>query len=211
MVSVTAALHELAAARGFEGHRALAAALAEDADPIAVADVADALDDEAPRVKEAALAVLGFLAAASPSLVAAQCDAIATCVAPDASEATWRAVVALAEVAPHDSVSVARYAETIVDAIHGGSVIAADHGVTALAWASTVRDDIVPHLISELATCEPSHVCLRGERCLPAVTAETAEEFMAVLDSREPELSRSAAARLRRLVREVERSGTQGQ
>lgn len=196
-------VRELARDRSLSGHRALARALAEDRDVAGVAEVAAALGDDAPRVTEAALAVFGEVAAIEPSLVAPHLASVAALLAPDASERTWRAVVVMAAIAPQAPAEVVAHAEAIALAVEGGSVIAADHGVGALAWAATVRAEILPVVLDHLASCGSTHVCLRGERCLPAVTARNAASFLAVLGPSEWEQSRSAAARLRRLMRAI--------
>jgi hypothetical protein len=77
--------------------------------------------------------------------------------------------------------------------------------LTRLATTSDQRRwEIFPYLMQHLRTCRPKDVPQHAERVIVAVSAAQSTEFICVLKGRMVDLSASQAARIKRVIKEVE-------
>jgi hypothetical protein len=89
-----------------------------------------------------------------------------------------------------------------------GSVITKDNGVKILALVAAqnenYRREIFPYLLNHLATCRPKDVPQHSEKSLPAVDGRNKADFIALLEKRSVDLSKSELARIKKVIKAAE-------
>jgi hypothetical protein len=89
-----------------------------------------------------------------------------------------------------------------------GSVITQDNGVKVLALVAAqgaaYSKEIFPYLLHHLETCRPQDVPQHAEKAAIAVNTRNRKQFIAVLEKRLVDLSGSQAARVQKVIKEVE-------
>lgn len=122
----------------------------------------------------------------------------------------WGAMLALSTIAYLAADAIAPQRAAIQQAMEQGSVITVDAGVETLAkLASTSaqrRQEIFPYLLEHLRTCRPKDVPQHAEKTVLAVNASNRDEFIRTLEQRLPHMSASQAARVRRVIKQAEKS-----
>ena len=115
-------------------------------------------------------------------------------------------MIALGTVADLKADLVFAHLAEIQKAMNSGSVITVDNGVQVLALAASkggkYNKDIFPYLMDHLRTCRPKDVAQHSEKSLPAVVdPSTRKEFISVLEKRMEDLSGSALARIKKVIK----------
>jgi hypothetical protein len=75
-----------------------------------------------------------------------------------------------------------------------------------MAGSAERRQAIFPYLVQYLRTCRPKDVPQHAEKAVIAVDAAHQAEFIHTLEQRLPDMSASQAARIRRVIKQVEKS-----
>jgi hypothetical protein len=123
----------------------------------------------------------------------------------------WGSMIALSTIAEIKADEIFKHYEEIKQTMKKGSVITVDNGVKILAIIAASSDGrgkkIFPYLLNHLETCRPKEVPQHAEKTAVAVDAKNKKKFVEVLERRLIDMSRSQAARVKKVIKEVERKG----
>jgi hypothetical protein len=173
--------------------------LADEPDPVGVAELVSLLAGADPDLAADAATALYRLAELDPGQVAPHSAAIAAFLAGPSNRLVWGAMTILRGVAAAHPEAVAPHVGALMRAVSTGTVITQDHGVGALAATRVPR--ALDFALEHLRTCGYHYVPLRAERVAPFV-GDRWPEFRDAVESRLPEQNVHGARRIRRLLAE---------
>jgi hypothetical protein len=183
----------------------LARDLAAKKDKAGIREIAEHLWDKNANVAADCIKVLYEVGYIEPRLIANYADDFARLLKNRNNRLVWGGMTALAEVARANPEGVFRHLAEIKAALTTGSVITVDNAVKALALTASAKAEynkaIFPILLKHLQTCRPKDVAQHSEKTLPAVTAANKSKFVAVLENRIEDLSGSALARVKKVIK----------
>jgi hypothetical protein len=118
-------------------------------------------------------------------------------------------MTALGTIARLQAEELFSHVPEIREAMEKGSVITVDNGVKALAeiaaGGEAYRQALFPSLLEHLQRCRLKEVPQHAEKIAVAVDGENKAAFIAVLESRMDLMNPSQAARLKKLIRDIEK------
>jgi hypothetical protein len=183
----------------------LARELAASGDRAGIQVIADNLSNKNKSVRSDCLKVLYEIGYIHPDLIAYHVAGLLALLSSKDNRMVWGAMIGLATIADQRAEDIWRQNDDVIRAVDKGSVITVVWGIRTLARVagadSAYRRKLFPILLRQLQTCIPRDVPTHAESMLPAVDAENQQEFLAVLQARQGELSASQAARLHRVTR----------
>jgi hypothetical protein len=122
----------------------------------------------------------------------------------------WGAMIALSTVATLKADQLFPQTREIEQVMDTGSVITKDCGVRILALVAaqneSYRREIFPYLLNHLATCRPKDVPQHSEKSLPAVDGQNKTGFIALLEKRSADLSKSELTRVKKVIKAAEKA-----
>lgn len=99
--------------------------------------------------------------------------------------------------------------DLILKTIKDGFVITVDNGISVLAKVSSTKEthekNIIPYLPKHLEQCRPKEVGQHAEKSMTAMNMRNKEQFKKVLLKRLDDLSTSQKARVKKVLRRIER------
>lgn len=186
----------------------LARELAARKDRKGIREIAENLWNENSQVQSDCLKVLYEIGYLQPELVAPYADDFLKLLHSRNNRLVWRAMIALSTVADRKADAIYPHVEEIKQVMDQGSVITIDNGVKVLALVASrntaYRKDIFPYLLHHLETCRRKDVPQHAEKIVVAVNARNQQQFIAVLEERLVDVSGSQAARVKKVIKEVE-------
>ena len=186
----------------------LAKELAAKKDRKGIQEIAANLWNENSQVQSDCLKVLYEMGYLQPELIAPYADDFLKLLHSRNNRLVWGAMIALSTVADRKADAIYPHVEEIKHVMDQGSVITKDNGVKVLALVAAQNaaysKEIFPYLLHHLETCRPKDVPQHAEITAVAVTARNKKQFAAVLEKRLIDLSGSQAARVRKVITEVE-------
>jgi hypothetical protein len=187
----------------------LARELAARKDRKGIREIAANLWNENLEVQSDCLKVLYEIGYLQPELVALYTEDFLKLLHNRNNRLVWGAMIALATVAHLKADVIYPHAEEIKQVMDEGSVITKDNGVKVLALVAAqnaaYRKKIFSYLLHHLETCRPKDVPQHAEKTALAVNARNREQFVAVLEKRLVDLSDAQAARVKKVIAEVEK------
>ncbi len=186
----------------------LARELAAHRDQKGIREIADNLWNQNAQVQSDCLKVLYEIGYLQPELVAPHTEDFLKLLHSRNNRLVWGAMIALSTVAGLTAAVIYPHATAIEHVMDQGSVITRDNGVRVLALVAAQKTayskTIFPYLLHHLATCRPKDVPQHAEKIAVAVNARNQRQFVAVLEKRFVDLSGSQAARVKKVIKEVE-------
>ena len=183
----------------------LARELAETRNEPGIAEIAAHLQDKHKNIQSDCLKVLYEIGYLVPELIADYANDFLQLLSSKNNRLLWGSMIALATIADQRADEIWPHVEDIIQTVETGSVITTVWGIKTLAIlaasGSERRDKIFPFLLEQLRTCIPRDVPTHAENMLCAVDDTAKVEFLAILASREPELSPAQLTRLKRVQR----------
>jgi hypothetical protein len=183
----------------------LARDLAAHADRVGIAEVAAHLTSKDRGVAADCVKVLDEIGQRDAHLIAPFADAFVALLDSKNNRLVWGAMSALSSVATVDARAVFAHRAKIIAAIEGGSVITVDNGIATLARVAAAspgyRRELWPRLAEHLRECRAKELGQHAETIAVAADAARSPEFVALLESRLPELSSAQAARVKRVIK----------
>jgi hypothetical protein len=183
----------------------LARELVETQNREGLREIAENLWNKDKNVRADCIKVLyeaGYLA---PELIAAYTGDFLKLTKSRNNRLVWGGMIALSTVAALKADELFPHVREIEQVMDAGSVITRDCGVRILvqiaAQDEAYRREIFPYLLSHLATCRPKDVAQHSEKSLPAVDGQNQAEFIALLEKRSVDLSKSELARVRKVIK----------
>ena len=181
-------------------------AFAQDRD--AICEIAENLWNKNKGIQADCIKVLYEIGYIDPNLIAEYADEFIKLLRSRNNRLVWGGMIALGTVADLRPLVVLAHLDEIQRVIDKGSVITVDNGVQVLARAASkderVSREIVPYLIEHLRTCRPKDLAQHAEKSLPAVNAINKTRFIKVLTDRMEDLSDTALARVKKVVKQAE-------
>lgn len=186
----------------------LARELAAKKDRKGIREIADNLWNADPNVQSDCLKVLYEIGYLNPELVADYVDEFLKLMTSRNNRLVWGSMLALSTIAERRADAIYPHCDEIKWVMDKGSVITRDNGVKTLAVVASKSDaysqNIFPYLLKHLETCRPKDVPQHAEKTAVAVNARNKKEFIAVLDKRRVDMTSSQAARLKKVIQEIE-------
>ena len=187
----------------------LARELAETQNRAGLGEIAANLWNKDKNVQADCLKVLYEVGYLAPELVAGYTGDFLKLMKSKNNRLAWGAMIALSTVAALKADEIFPHTHEIQQVIDKGSVITKDNGVKALALVAaqneSYRREIFPYLLNHLATCRPKDVPQHSEKSLPAVDGQNKVEFIALLEKRADDLSKSELARVKKVIKAAEK------
>ena len=187
----------------------LARELAETQNREGLREIAENLWNKDKNIQADCIKVLYEIGYLSPELVADHAGDFLKLMKSKNNRLAWGAMIALSTVAALKADEIFPHAREIEQVMDKGSVITKDNGVKILALVArqneAYRREIFPYLLNHLATCRPKDVPQHSEKSLPAVDGQNKAGFIALLEKRAADLSKSELARVRKVIKAAEK------
>ena len=186
----------------------LAKELVAQKDRKGIREIADNLWNKNVQIQSDCLKVLYEIGYLQPELVAPYTEDFLKLLRSRHNRLVWGAMIALSTVADLKADAIYPHAAEIEQVMDQGSVITRDNGVKVLALVAAQKaaysKTIFPYLLHHLETCRPKDVPQHAEKAAVAVNARNQQQFIAVLEKRLADLKGSPAARVKRVIKEIE-------
>jgi hypothetical protein len=186
----------------------LAQELAAKKDRKGIREIAANLWNENPAIQSDCLKVLYEIGYLQPELAAPYAEDYLKLLHNRNNRLVWGALIALSTVAHLKADVIYPHVAEIKQVMDEGSIITKDNGVKVLALVAAQNaaysKAIFPYLLHHLETCRPKDVPQHAEKTAIAVNARNRKQFVAVLEKRLVDLSGSPAARVKKVIQEVE-------
>ncbi len=183
----------------------LAMELAELEDRAGIKEIAENLQHKNRRVQGNCIKVLYEIGYLKPELIAPYADDFLQLLQSKNNRLVWGSMIALSTIAQVAPNALYPHYAKIQRAMERGSVITIDAGVKTLALIAAAnkeyRQTLLPWLLHHLQTCRPKDVPQHAEKIAIAVDAQNPDEFLAILNARLPELSKTQSRRIKKLIR----------
>ena len=187
---------------------ALARDLAESRDIAGINEIAANLSNPEQRVRNDCVKVLYEIGAINPELIAAYANDFLQLLEDRNNRLVWGGMTALSAIAELKAEFLCQQYNPIIQAIESGSVITRDQGVRVLAVlaASTAgcNQQALSDLLALLKTCRPKDVPQYAEIAVRGVNAESAGDFVGILENRLSQLTPAQSKRVRKVIRDVQ-------
>jgi hypothetical protein len=174
-----------------------------------IAEIAAHLWDRDAAVRSDCIKVLDEIGSLNPALIAPYAEDFVRLLGDKQNRLVWGGMTALASIATITADTLYPHVAEIQAAMARGSVITVDQGVKTLAGIAAGSPErnaaLFPLLLAHLETCRSKEVPQHAESTLVAVDATNRDAFVDVMHRRLPELTPPQAARIKRLVRRLNR------
>ncbi|HJS29833.1 MAG TPA: hypothetical protein VJ768_09435 [Anaerolineales bacterium] len=188
----------------------LARDLAGARDRAGIAEIAANLSNEKEGVRNDCIKVLYEIGTIDPELIAEYAPDFLRLLQDRNNRMVWGGMTALSASAPLQAGLLCQHFDEITRAIEAGSVITRDHGVRVLASLAASEEKCsqaaFAYLLETLQTCRPKDVPQFAEFALRRVNTKNGGEFVGVLEKRLTQLSAPQAKRVRKVIREAQRT-----
>jgi hypothetical protein len=185
----------------------LARELVEARDLEGIREIAENLDHKIPGVQSDCLKVLYEIGYLAPELIADYVFRFLALLKHKNNRMVWGSMIALATIAELKPAEIWCDVDAVIDALNYGTVITEVWGIRTLARVAAANDAygqrLFPLLMKYLRECLPRDVPTHAESILPAVDGRLEEEYLAVLESRKPDLTASQLLRLQKVTRRL--------
>ncbi len=206
-------LNQLACALGVRSevpNQELARRLAESEDREGIAELVAALGNKDRNIQSDSLKALYEIGYLKPALIAPYAADFLALLHSRNNRLVWGGMIALGTISNLAADALFPQVERIQKAMAQGSVISVDWGVRALAGIASAKAEfnaaIFPFLLQHLQTCRPKDIAQHAENILPAVNAANREAFIALLEKRMTDLPPAQVTRIRRCIRQAQRT-----
>jgi hypothetical protein len=186
----------------------LARELVATRDREGIREIADNLGHQNPNVESDCLKVLYEIGYLAPDLIADYVDRFLALLRHKNNRMVWGGMIALATIAELKAEEIWHDVDAVIDAVNYGTVITEVWGVRTLARVAAADgaygQRLFPLLMKYLEACLPRDVPIHAESILPAVDVRRRDEYLAILESRKPEMTASQLVRLKKVTRKLE-------
>jgi len=181
--------------------------LAELEDRDGIREIAENLQHKNKRVQSNCVKVLYEIGYLKPKLIAPYADDFLRLLQSKNNRLVWGSMIALSTIAGVAPDALYPHCAEIQRAMERGSVITVDAGVKTLALIAAANEDyrqaMLPWLLRHLQTCRPKDLPQHAEKTAIAVDDQNRDTFLAILNARLPELSKTQRKRLQKLIKKL--------
>ena len=185
----------------------LARELAKTKDREGIKEIAENLGHQNRSVRSDCLKVLYEIGYLAPELIADYASDFLALLKSKDNRMVWGALIALATIADLRAKEIWTQVDDVIAVMEHGTVISVVWGVKTLAHVAAqnkrYRQKLFPLLLAQIRKCIPRDVPTHAESMLCAIDDSNRKEFLAVLASREKEMTSSQAARLRKVMKKI--------
>jgi hypothetical protein len=187
----------------------LARKLAAARDKAGIQEIAENLSNKNKNVQSDCLKVLYEIGYIDPELVADYVEDFLRLLKSKQNRMVWGAMIALGTVASKRPQEIWAKIDDVIQALDQGTVITIVWGVKVLAAVAAADESysrkLFPILIAQLHKCIPRDVSTHAESMLAAVNTGNQQEFLAILEARQPEMSPAQLTRLKKVLRALQK------
>jgi hypothetical protein len=173
-----------------------------------IAEIAGHLRDKNKSVASDCIGVLYHVGYSNPELIQGYVAHFLDLLHSRENRMVWGGMIALATIAGLQAPAIWSRVDEVIAAVGQGTLITVVWGVKTLGRLAAAdgeyRQFIFPVLLQILRTCIPRDVSMHAESILPAVDGANRQQFLDALASRQPELSPSQLAKVRRIVKKAQ-------
>jgi hypothetical protein len=183
----------------------LARELAQTENGEGIREIGQNLSNKNQSVQSDCLKVLYEIGYLKPDLIADYVGEFLKLLKSKNNRMVWGAMIALATIADKKPRELWANINDVIAAVDQGTLITVVWGVKALAKVAAAdpvyRQKIFPFLMAQLKKCLPRDVPMHAESILPAIDKGNKEEFLLLLETRKPEMTKAQLARLKRVTK----------
>ena len=173
----------------------LAKALVAGQDVEGIHEIAQHLWDKNKNVRSDCLKVLYEIGYLEPALIAPYAEDFLKLLQEKNNRLVWGAMIGLSTIANISAKIIWPWTDDIIEKIEHGTVITKVSGVKVLAKVAAAdpaySEQLFPYLLEILNTSIPRDVPTHGESIFPAVNTDNRAAFLAAMEARRPEMSKS--------------------
>jgi hypothetical protein len=206
------AIDEIASALGRRDeipNQELARKLAAGKDFAGVAELVSHLQDKDANIASDCIKTIYELGMIDPAMIEEHAGEFIKLLSSRNNRLVWGAMITLSTIADRQARRLFTNLDLIKKTTKNGSVITTDNGIKILGLIGSAKADyrnaVTPFLLDHLRTCRPKEVPQHAESTLPAISGENRDEFVAVLNSRLQDLNAGGLARVKKVLKQVER------
>ncbi len=208
-MSILKRLASLQNRRDDVSNQELARELAATQNIAGIREIAENIFNQDKNIQGDCVKVLYEIGYINPELISQYCLDFLKLLRSNNNRLVWGAMIALAEIAVIEADVIFENLETVYSAIKQGSVITIDNGIKVLAAVASKNQaynkSIFPYLLNHLKTCRPKEVGQHAESTFIAVNKHNRDEFVIVLQDREPSLTNAQLARVKKLFKALDK------
>jgi hypothetical protein len=187
----------------------LAYKLAAAKDKAGIREIAENLWNKNKNVQSDCLKVLYEIGYIDSDLIADYVEDFLKLLNSKNNRMVWGAMIALGTIAVKRPHEIWTHIDDVIRVVDHGTVITVVWGIKVLAAVAAAGEiysrKLFPFLLAQLQKCIPRDVPTHAENMLGAVNASNQQEFLAVLTARQPEMSASQLARLKKVFRTLQK------
>lgn len=187
----------------------LAKELCETRDTNGIAELIENLFDTKKAVQHDCIKVLYEIGYVDPGLISRYVSEFLRLLSSKDNRMVWSGMIALSTIALEKADEIYANVDLLLKTMEEGSVITVDNGVSVLAKVSSTKEvyekRIVPYLLNHLRDCRAKEVGQHAEKSLIAMNVRNREQFKDVLLKRLDALSSSQKARVKRVLKKIDR------
>ncbi|MBI5029761.1 MAG: hypothetical protein HZB51_04485 [Chloroflexi bacterium] len=185
----------------------LARQLAKTKNHKGIQEIAENLGHKNKSVRSDCLKVLYEIGYPAPELIADYCSDFLALLKSKDNRMVWGGMIALATIADLRAKEIWTRIDDVIATVENGTLITVVWGVKTLARVAAAdkcyRKKISPILFAQIRKSLARDVPLQAESMVVAIDDNNRQEFLAVLASRQKELTTAQAARLKKLLKNL--------
>jgi hypothetical protein len=187
----------------------LAHKLAAAKDKAGTQEIAENLWNKNKNIRSDCLKVLYEIGYIDPALIADYVEDFLKLLNSKNNRMVWGAMIALGTIAAKRPHEIWAHIDDVIHVVDQGTLITVVWGIRVLAAVAAADEEysqkLSPILLAQLQKCIPRDVPTHAESMLCAVNAINQQEFLAILTARQPEMSASQLARLKKVIRTLQK------
>lgn len=187
----------------------LARSLASSEDQAGIREIAENLSNSNQNVRSDCLKVLYEIGYLKPELIAEYVDDFLKLLKDKNNRMVWGGMIAMSTIAREKAERIWEQVEDIKFAIQHGSLITQVAGIKTLSRAASLNkvysQEIFPFMLDMMRNSIPRDLITHAEEISQIVDESNEAEFINLLESRSPEMTANQLARLRKIVKKLEK------
>jgi hypothetical protein len=187
----------------------LAKELAGKKDKDGIKEIVANLENKNKNIRSDCLKVLYEIGYRDPNLIVDYVNNFLKLLKSNDNRMVWGAMIGLAAIADQRSNEIWAQIDNVIQVTESGTVITLVWGIRTLAKVAAhdekYKKKIFPFLLNKIRLCIPRDVPTYAESILRAVDQKNKDDLLAILEARQGELTPAQLARLRKVLKLVER------
>jgi hypothetical protein len=183
----------------------LAEYLSDNNDTAGIKEIVDGLTNKDKAVTNDCIKVLYEIGGRKPELICDYANEFISCLYSKNNRLVWGGMTALAKIAVHSAQQIYEKIDAVISAYESGSIITLDNSISVFAGLCKANNDyektILPIILKHLEKCRPKEVAQHAERASVCFSEQNANDFIEVLERRNPHLTATQQTRINKLLK----------